>query len=314
MPGNPLVSVIMNCLNAEKYLREAIDSVYAQTCKNWEIIFWDNASTDQSVTIAKSYDDRLKYYRGESTIPLGAARNKALEKATGEFIAFLDCDDLWMPEKLSTQLKLFSDPEVGLTYSDTLFFNEVGQEQSFHKRHHPCRGRCFKELLEGYCISLEAAIFRKTILNSLVEWFDPRFNLIEEYDLFLRISHDWKVDYVKRPLSKWRVHSNSWTWKNTEKFVTETELMFDKYRSLFKEFKCSHSPESQTLQKNIAFQRAKLAWSNGNSKAARKHLRTHIFRSCRTFFFYFATFFNKTLVYRTARLIGFSVFPNHQQT
>ncbi len=67
----PKVSVIMNCFNSEKYLREAIDSVYAQTYKDWEIIFWDNASTDHSKEIAKSYDNKLKYSRGKETVPLG---------------------------------------------------------------------------------------------------------------------------------------------------------------------------------------------------------------------------------------------------
>ena len=107
----PLVSIIMNCWNCEKYLREALDSVYAQTYPHWEIIFWDNASTDQSGEMARSYDHRLRYFKGEVTIPLGAARNKALEQAKGEFIAFLDCDDAWLPEKLEKQIPLFADPQ-----------------------------------------------------------------------------------------------------------------------------------------------------------------------------------------------------------
>ncbi len=122
-PRSPLISVIMNCLNCAKYLKEAIDSVYAQTYTNWEIIFWDNASTDRSAEIARSYDGRLRYFRGSETVPLGEARNRALEQARGEFIAFLDCDDLWMPQKLEKQLPLFDDPEVGLVFSDSIIFN-----------------------------------------------------------------------------------------------------------------------------------------------------------------------------------------------
>ena len=91
----PLVSVIMNCYNSDRYLREAIDSVFAQSYQNWEIIFFDNASTDQSAEIAKSYGPKLRYFRGESTVLLGAARNRAFEKAAGQYFAFLDCDDIW---------------------------------------------------------------------------------------------------------------------------------------------------------------------------------------------------------------------------
>ena len=100
----PLVSVIMNCLNGEQYLREAIDSVYAQTYDNWEIIFWDNASYDGTKKIAKSYDSKLKYFKSEVTSILGAARVLAVEKAKGEYFAFLDCDDIWYKEKLDKQM------------------------------------------------------------------------------------------------------------------------------------------------------------------------------------------------------------------
>ena len=82
----PLVSIILNCYNGAKYLEEAIDSIYAQTYSNWEIIFWDNASTDESASIAKSYDDRLKYHQALETTPLGAARDLALKKITGKLL------------------------------------------------------------------------------------------------------------------------------------------------------------------------------------------------------------------------------------
>ena len=76
----PLVSIIMNCYNGAKFLEEAIDSIYTQTYSNWEIVFWDNASTDDSASIAKSYDDRLKYHLALETTPLGEARDLALKK------------------------------------------------------------------------------------------------------------------------------------------------------------------------------------------------------------------------------------------
>ena len=69
--NNPLVSVIMNCYNSDQYLQEAIESIYAQTYSNWEIIFWDNASIDDSAKIAKSYDERIKYYLASETTSLG---------------------------------------------------------------------------------------------------------------------------------------------------------------------------------------------------------------------------------------------------
>ena len=120
----PLVSVIMNCLNGEKFLREAIDSVYSQTYKNWEIIFWDNVSTDRSNEIANSYDSRLRYFRGKKTISLGAARIKALENCRGEYIAFLDVDDLWLTKKLELQIQKILRKHVG----GTLIGKAIGSE------------------------------------------------------------------------------------------------------------------------------------------------------------------------------------------
>jgi len=139
----PEVSVIMNCLNCAKFLREAIDSVYAQNYQDWEIILWDNASTDNSADIAKSYDSKLRYFRGEHTIPLGYARNMALEKANGTYVAFLDCDDLWLPEKLETQIELLKkNPEVALVFSNSYVIDMSGNimKKSFDASK-PARGR-----------------------------------------------------------------------------------------------------------------------------------------------------------------------------
>ena len=135
--NQPLVSVIMNCFNGEKYLRGAIDSVISQTYKNWEIIFWDNQSNDNSAQIFKEYkDERLKYYCAPSHIEiLYKARNYALKKANGEFIAFLDVDDWWLPEKLEKQIPLFDDPEVGMVYGNAwLFFEKKKQKKNLQKR------------------------------------------------------------------------------------------------------------------------------------------------------------------------------------
>ena len=127
MTHKPLVSIIMNCYNSERFLNEAIDSVYAQTYQNWEIIFWDNASEDKSGEIAQSYDEKIKYFRAESTTPLGEARNLALQKAEGKYIAFLDCDDLYEPDKLQKQVELMESNDFAMCYGSVLTIDEDGQ-------------------------------------------------------------------------------------------------------------------------------------------------------------------------------------------
>ena len=117
----------MNCYNGEKYLNSAIESIYNQTYLNWEIIFWDNASKDKSSSIALSYNSKLKYFKSKKTISLGKARNKALSKCSGDYIAFLDVDDLWMPNKLEEQIKKISqDPKAVICYSDGFYiYNNI---------------------------------------------------------------------------------------------------------------------------------------------------------------------------------------------
>ena len=125
MADAPKVSIIVNCFNGERYLREAIDSIYAQTYQNWEIVFWDNLSTDNSPKIATTYDKRLKYFRGEKLVKLYSARRLAIKKAEGEYLAFLDVDDWWEPEKLTTQMDAMLHNNASLVYSAYFFHNAI---------------------------------------------------------------------------------------------------------------------------------------------------------------------------------------------
>ena len=114
-----LVSVVMKCYNGETYLYESIKSVLSQTYENWELIFWDNQSTDSSAEIFKSFrDKRFRYFYANGHTPLYKARNLAIEKSKGDFIAFLDTDDLWSKEKLKLQMLYFNNPEVGVVFSN----------------------------------------------------------------------------------------------------------------------------------------------------------------------------------------------------
>ena len=119
--NTPLVSIIMNCHNSDHYLKEAIDSVYEQTYSNWEIVFWDNKSTDRSASIIKNFKDkRIKYFYAKKFTNLHKARNYAIKKSKGTFISFLDADDYWTDNKLSLQIKKFKDKNVNLVYGITI--------------------------------------------------------------------------------------------------------------------------------------------------------------------------------------------------
>jgi glycosyltransferase involved in cell wall biosynthesis len=298
MSGNdsrPLVSIIMNCFNCEKYLGAALNSVYAQTYSHWEIIFWDNASTDRSGEIARSYDHRLRYFKGEETVLLGTARNKALEQAGGEFIAFLDCDDLWMPEKLEKQIPLFDDPEVGLAFCDTVFFNDNNYEERLYRRRKYATGKCFSALLMDNFITMPSVVIRRAALVQQSEWFDPRFSMNEEADLFIRIAYNWNFAMVNEPLAKWRIHPASLTWRKSSVFADELLEMLEKYKRIYPNFVQRFAREIRIFESRLAIIRAKDAVVSGNLLLARNYLAPCIFINIKALILYLITYLPKNI-------------------
>ena len=164
---------------------------------------------------------------------------------------------------------LDQDNLLGLVYSDTYFFNQNGLKKRFFSDKRPYRGYCFGNLLNNYLISLETVVIRRAALNSLHYWFDQRFNVIEEYDLFLRIGMKWKIDYIPEVLAKWRVHSASLTWREPDSFLDEMIVMLDKLKIDPLVLEKYHST-LLIAEKNICNRQAIRLWRNGNPKSARK--------------------------------------------
>ena len=229
----PKVSVIMNCFNGERYLREAIDSVYAQTYKDWEIIFWDNCSTDSSSDIAKSYDSRLRYFKGEEFLPLGIARNKAVGQAEGEYIAFLDCDDLWLPKKLELQMPLFEKgKDTILIYSNYLVrdllinreYAAYNPPKDFHS------GMITRYLCRGNFIGFQTVVIRKDALQRLDTVFDNGLMYAPDFDLYLRLSLLGKFDFTSETLVVYRKHKSNFTYSKRQIIAHDFSYLLDKYK------------------------------------------------------------------------------------
>jgi len=224
MSENSTVSIIMNCYNGENYLREALDSVLEQTYKDWELIFWDNQSTDKSVEIFKSYaDERLKYFYAPKHTLLYEARNYAIKKASGAFYAFLDVDDWWDKEKLAKQLPLFFDSDVGLVCSNFWVVNDQnGVSKKYWKIRKPT-GWILDELLKNYFVGLLTIIVRRTVFESFVYGFDPRYHIIGDFDLTIRVSEKWKIEGIQEPLAHYRLHRDNESIRNKDIQVRELE-------------------------------------------------------------------------------------------
>lgn len=207
----PDVSVIMNCYNGERYLREAIDSVLAQDFTDWEIVFWDNASTDASAAIVASYNDpRIRYLRGETNVPLGHARKLAVEAARGNWIGFLDTDDLWYPHKLSTQLAALAGRDDPLCYAGILEIEPDGKPIRELLPRYPS-GEMFEAQLNQFDINMVTPLIRRAALIEHGITFDPSVTASEEYNLFIRLLAKGTACAVREVLGAWRISPGSLT-------------------------------------------------------------------------------------------------------
>ncbi|MBL51928.1 MAG: hypothetical protein CMG57_08235 [Candidatus Marinimicrobia bacterium] len=208
MDVKPLVSVIMNCHNGDRFLKEAIDSVYSQIYQNWEIIFWDNVSTDKSASIVALYDHKVKYFLADEKTSLGEARNLALNKAIGKYICFLDCDDIYLPNKLEKQVNMMEESNYPLAYGSALIIDENNNKiKKFTAKNKS--GFNFNNLLNYYEINMQSVILRKTYLDDKNLNFQTNFQYNPDYNLFMQICAENEIGVEKECIVKYRVLDNS---------------------------------------------------------------------------------------------------------
>jgi glycosyltransferase involved in cell wall biosynthesis len=250
-----LVSVVMNAYNGEIYLREAIESVLNQTYKNWELIFWDNRSTDNTAEIVKSYDDsRIHYQMATEHTTLGEARNLAVKKANGGWIAFLDTDDLWFADKLQKQCDLINDG-VGIIYSRCLKMNSSGTETDVvpqYKNKKLPEGNILRILLlEGQIIPFPSLMVRKSAYWE-AGGIPESYSCAEDYYLMVAIADNYEAKAVEDYTCKYRVHGENLSFKVKEELYTEPLQIVEKWgRFLTMKELGRRKKEYQTL---LAFQ------------------------------------------------------------
>jgi len=201
--SKPKVSVILPTFNRAKYLDRAISSVLSQSFYDFELIIVDDASTDNTEEIVELFrDERIIYVKNPRNLGGAAARNVGIRIAKGEFIAFQDSDDLWHPDKLEIQMKVFENEEEDVAVVYTAFIRKVGDKEfivpppSVKKT----EGYIYKELLTHInFVGTPTAVVRKTALED-VGYFDERFPRLQDWDLFLRLAKKYRFKFIKKPL------------------------------------------------------------------------------------------------------------------
>ena len=207
--SDPLISIIMNCRNGEKYLNESISSVISQTYKNWELIFFDNLSEDKSKEILNGFkDNRIRYFKSQKFMSLYAARNSAIQKCRGKLIAFLDTDDIWLNNKLEKQIYVYkNNKDCNLIYSNFFVFDEEKKKMKIFTSKKLPQGKITQDLLNNYRVGLLTILIKKDIFNK--QLFNPNYNIIGDFDLILSLSLSTDFYCVNEPLAKYRQHKKN---------------------------------------------------------------------------------------------------------
>lgn len=207
--NSPLVSILMNCYNGEKFLKNSLLSILDQTYANWEIIFWDNLSTDKSADIFKSFkDDRFKYYKADNHTNLGDARALAWNYIRGDYVAILDVDDIANRVRIETQLKFFiKNKNLAAIGSYCEIINEDNKIILNQKL--PLKHLELKDLLLWYYpFNSVTVMYNKKCVDD-VGGYNNKFKMINDYDLMLRLSKKFEVINVSTFLGKNRQHKNN---------------------------------------------------------------------------------------------------------
>lgn len=268
-----MISIIVNCYNGDQYLKEALDSIYEQTYENWEIIFFDNQSNDKSATIAKSYDTRLKYHYNKINVPLGQARRLALEFASGEWIAFLDVDDIWHKDRLKVQTEILASlHDVHLLYAAV---EEISPNGSIISINGPRKtGKIdFGDLLKRFDINIVTALVRRSFLEVHDLKFDDAITASEEYNLFMRCAALGNVYGQSDVLGKYRISANSLTDKKIGNWAAERFKTISDCLKLKPELLSEHPALFiEAIQKGIYYQ-AQSDMHSGKVRDARRRLK-----------------------------------------
>jgi len=202
---NPLISIITPNYNASKYIAATIESVQNQTYKNWELLIVDDCSTDNSIPLIESFllkDGRIKLFKLKKNLGSAVARNKGIEKAKGNFISFLDSDDLWFGSKLESQVKFMLDKEIGISF--TTYFYQKNQFKKIIKAREIVT---YKDLLKNNFMGCLTVMYSVDLIGK--QYF-PLLRKRQDWALWLKITRDGTKAYgISKPLAIYRKRETS---------------------------------------------------------------------------------------------------------
>lgn len=219
------VSIIIPTYNRAKYLPEAIDSVLNQTYKDFEIIVVDDGSTDNTKMVLTAYGDKIRYIYKANGGP-SSARNFGVMKSTGAYIAFLDSDDLWLPEKLELQIAyLDKKNDFSAVFTDCEWVRDGNLIRvSNFRKYRPSDGFVLKETIRNPCAA-QSFLLKREVFNSVL--FNETLRIGEDCEFILRLAQKFKIGLITAPLVRIRRHDSNITRDKELICSNDTAVMYE---------------------------------------------------------------------------------------
>lgn len=227
LKDEPLITIITPTYNRADYIAEAVQSVLDQTYQNFEHLIVDDGSTDNTREILSPFleDERFRYFYQENQ-GQSVARNLALEHARGEFVCFLDSDNVWLPIHLESQLAVFQEtPDVDIVCGDSITIDEQGNEigRKNIKRH---SGYIALQMLKDNCVGMNTTMARRKCFEEMGGMSGKR-RVADDYDLWLKFSSRYRFRYVPRYLAYYRVMNDQISSNKAARFETNESIIRD---------------------------------------------------------------------------------------
>jgi len=221
------VSVIIPAYNKAEYTCRTVDSVLAQTYPDIEIIVVDDGSTDQTASVKAGYGDRINYIH-KSNGGACSARNEGIRRAKGEYVAFLDCDDLYCVGKIRRCVDyLEQNPRFGFVYTAAYFIDENDEIVGLYDHPRSQEGSIAFKLILGNFVCNSTVLVRRTVLQE-AGFFDEKIFTPADWDMWLRLSEVTQAGFLKKPLIKYRVTDN-YTFNRLEQARQEELYVIEKF-------------------------------------------------------------------------------------
>ena len=260
----PKVSVIIPTHNRSHLLSKAIQSVLSQSFQDFEIIVVDDASKDNTAQIVNVFSDkRIRYIRHRVNKGDCRSRNSGVKHANGEYIAFLDDDDEWFPEKLGMQVSILDNSplKVGVVYTGSIAV-DIANGNELYTRISTMRGNIFQHLLRYEEFITTSSVLLRKICFEKVRLFDESIAYCSDYDMWLRIAKEFYFECIQAPLVKYGIHKNN-LGSNYSLQIKGKESVLNKYYQYFLLDNKGHS--------HICYRLGILCYYNRNYKKSRKY-------------------------------------------